>query len=173
MKYAQLGSISHGTLRDEDLLDAFASELEYHVQRNADEWCSDEGRAERNRLLKLVTEAQDMLSPSEDVETLDENASELVNELNDELNAFAPPYCYFGNTEGDGSDFGFWPCMEQIEELPRITDMIRRGWCAADSIEAPPLADQARELGEDCAYVNDHGNVRVYGGDGSILLELV
>lgn len=59
MKYASFGSISSGTMRDADLLDTFASELEYHVQRNAEEWCSDAGRAERDRLVDLINGARE------------------------------------------------------------------------------------------------------------------
>jgi hypothetical protein len=149
MKYGTIGTISHATLRTEDLLEAFASELEYQVQRNAAEWCSDKGRKQRDAYLKLVAEAEEIDVDSDD-------ACELVNELSDALEDFAPPYCYFGNTEGDGSDFGFWPSRETIEELPRVND-----------------SDEARALGEDCAFVNDHGNVTVYSGDGSVILELV
>ena len=34
MKYANFGTISHGTLRNEDLLDSFASELESLNDKN-------------------------------------------------------------------------------------------------------------------------------------------
>ena len=34
--------------------------------------------------------------------------SEIVNDLMDALNEYAPDGYYFGAIEGDGSDFGFW-----------------------------------------------------------------
>jgi hypothetical protein len=43
MKYASFGTVSHATMRNEDLIPTFADELEYHIQRNADEWCSETG----------------------------------------------------------------------------------------------------------------------------------
>lgn len=150
MNYASIGSISTGTLLTSDLLDTFASELEHLVQRNAQEWCSDDGRKTRDRLLKLVGDAREC----EDMES--DESSELLAELQDALGEFAKPYCYFGTLEGDGADFGFWPSMDQISELPKIND--------------PSEADS---LGEDCAYVNDHGNVTVYGGDGKVILDIV
>jgi hypothetical protein len=148
MKHAQIGSVSHGTLRNEDLLEAFGGELAHYARKNREEL----GQIETLRLLRLASEAENSAYYAEH----EEEASELVNELMDELEMFAPPYCHFGAHEGDGSDFGFWPCLDAIEELPQVDG-----------------SDTARELGEDACFVNDHGNVTVYGADGAILLEIV
>jgi hypothetical protein len=160
MPFASVGSISHGTLRTEDLLDAFAYELEYHVSRNPAMWVGATGRKERDRLMALIGEAREIDADKaleEGNEDSIERAHDLCLELSDALNDFAPPYCYFGAHEGDGSDFGFWPCMDQIEELTKISDP----------------SDVADHLGEPCAFVNDHGNVTVYAADGTVVLELV
>lgn len=156
LKPASIGSISHATLRTEDLLSAFSSELESLIFLNGDYFSQPENFADRDRLNNLVGEAQDQWT-EDGTELEDESiAQELVTELEDALCEFAPPYCYFGAHCGDGSDFGFWPSHDSIDELPHVQS-----------------SDEAKELGEDCKYVNDHGNVTVYGGDGSILLELV
>ncbi len=149
MKYASIGSISHGTLRNEDSIPTLSSELEDCVNRNAKEWCNDDGRKQRDIFLKLIGAADWIAADSE-------NADEYIIELMDALDTFAPPYCYFGANEGDGSDFGFWPSMDSIHELPRVED-----------------SDGAMALGEDCVFVNDHGNVTVYGGDGSVIWDCV
>lgn len=112
MNCTSIGSISHGTLRTEDLLEAFASELEYQMQSNAEEWCSDEGRKERDGLCELVGQAREIDPDHED-------AAELVWELTAALEQFAPAYTYFGAHEGDGSDFGFWPAYDAIEDEVR------------------------------------------------------
>lgn len=153
---ASIGSISHGTLRTEDLLEAFSSELDWQFRRNGNFFSLPENREAGRKINDLLGECQDQYD--EDGETLkDESlADELVESLSDALNQFAPPYCYFGAHEGDGSDFGFWPSSWGIDELPTVEG-----------------SDAAKELSEDCKSVNDHGNVTVYGGDGSILLELV
>jgi hypothetical protein len=156
IKPAPLGSISHGTLRTEDLLSSFASTLEGLIFINGDYYCRPENFSERDKLNNLVGESQDQWTEDGTELEDEEIAQELVNDLSYALEQFAPSYCYFGTHEGDGSDFGFWPCMEQIEELPDVQD-----------------SDEAKELGEDCKFVNDHGNVTVYGADGSVILELV
>jgi hypothetical protein len=120
-------------LRTEDLLTAFADELEYLAPTD-----------------ELIVEARAIT----DFDS--EEAADMVNELIDALSVWAPAYCYFGAHEGDGADFGFWPSRDAIDELPHVQD-----------------SDEARELGEDCVFVNDHGNVTVYGADGSVILELV
>ena len=151
MKYASIGSISSGTLRAADLLGTFADELEYHVQRNAKEWCSDDGRKRRDELLALVTETRDG-----SIEDEGDLADAVLEELQDALGEFAPPYTYFGAHEGDGADFGYWPSWDAIEELPQVED-----------------GDEAKALGEDCRFVNDHGNVTIYGADGTVIWDCV
>ena len=143
-----IGTISHGTLANADLLEAFGWELQHIEGASADH-------------LALANEARQLahaytFAEPEDTAGEDERASELVGLLQDALNEHAPPYCYFGTLEGDGSDFGFWPIMEAIEELPSI-----------QNVEGEDLPD------EDHKYVNDHGNVTVYAADGTVILDIV
>lgn len=142
MAKATIGSISHGTLRSEDLIAAFADELE-----------SLEGKV--TDLVREANAVTELLGFNWALD--DDMLSELVNSLQDALSEHAPPYCYFGANEGDGSDFGFWPSMDAIEELPKIGD--------------PNELDKM--AGEDCVFVNDHGNVTVYGGDGKVIWDCV
>ena len=100
MTQFQLGSISTGTLRTEDLLPAFADTLEDRgstYESAPDMW--DSIRKYRT----LIDE--DML------DTIDTDSqcllAELINEtLFDALQEYCPPFVYFGTLEGDGSDFG-------------------------------------------------------------------
>lgn len=85
----EIGSISWGTLRAEDLIPAFADELER---------LDEEGKY--SDLIKEANEITDFDS---------EESSYILNEeLFNALNDFAPDGCYFGASEGDGTDFGFW-----------------------------------------------------------------
>ena len=147
---ASVGSISHGTHRASDLIDAYAYELGRFKHNEGD------GRLTVQETV-LLADCDAWLEANAELEgeTYDQ-AEELLEDLCEALESRAPAYCYFGSHEGDGSDFGFWPCMGQINDLPRVEH-----------------SDEAKALGEDCAFVNDHGNVTVYGGDGSVILELV
>lgn len=143
---ARIGSISTGTLRDIDLIEAFSNEL-----------ASITGNEPETAILLRDCKAWlDTSNNEEYSDGHDSMGSELIEALEDALQKYAPPYCYFGSIEGDGADFGFWLCMEQVDELPRVKDN-----------------DEAKELGEDCVLVNDHGNITVFGGDGSVIWDCV
>lgn len=89
-------TVSHGTLREADLIPAFEELLESAGVAYDRPACVD-------RLLN-----GDHLSTSEW-----EEASYYLNEgLFDLLNEIAPEGTYFGAHPGDGSDFGFWQCEE-------------------------------------------------------------
>lgn len=164
---ASLGSISHDTLRTQDLLSAFLHELEWNIRRNGAFFSNPENFALRDKLNSLIGDAQDCFD--EDGNDIDpkkeDEASELINETlpNTLTEYFAPPYCSFGAHEGDGSDFGYWPNWGEIDDLPQVSD---------NSDEAI-TAEQSDDYRTDVRYVNDHGNTTIYGADGSILLELV
>lgn len=147
MYKATVGTISHGTLKTDDLLEAFGWELQH----------LDDVSAEHRALAEEARELAHAYAWSEadETEAVADKANDLVNALHDALNEYAPAYCYFGTAEGDGSDFGFWPIWDQIDELPAI-----------ENVEGEDLPD------EDHKYVNDHGNVTVYSAAGEVILEV-
>jgi hypothetical protein len=84
-------SISHATLRTEDLIEAFESWIE---------------SVDPKGYTELMEEKDD-----------DYADDEWLNEvLFDAMNDYAPEGYYFGATEGDGSDFGFWEYSDNVEE---------------------------------------------------------
>lgn len=110
MNFASLGSVSSGTLRTEDLLEAFTAELEDCVQRNAEAWCSDAGRAQRDSYMSLIGEARGFFDGTGELDEAHiDDAYEIVNDLFNALQEFAPEGAYFGAHIGDGADFGYWP----------------------------------------------------------------
>lgn len=147
---ASFGSVSHGTLRTEDLLSSFADELDWQMRRNGEYFAQPEHFAFRDKLVALVGEAQDAWD--EDGEELkdQEIAAELVNELQDVLsNNFAPIYGYFGTHPGDGSDFGYWVEIEDVKE--------QVGFVSSEDEERP----DGDFLGE-WLHVNERGNCTLY-----------
>lgn len=104
--HAAVGSVLHGTLRTEDLLNTFAGELEALVARNAKAWRSEEGGKRRDKYLNLISDAR-YADPDR------VTSADLVVELMDALQEFAPPGVSFSAHMGDGSDFGFWPNEEE------------------------------------------------------------
>lgn len=153
MKTATLGSISHGTLRSEDLLETFGKELEWQIQRNGEYFSKPENFTERDRLNNLACEALDCWL--DDGETLDpakeDLIAELINEtLPDALQSFCAPYCFFGAHHGDGADFGFW--LSDIEDIKEQVE-----FSSSKEQEEPGSTYRGEWL-----HVNERGNCALY-----------
>lgn len=103
---AELGSVSEGTLRSADLLEAFADALESLVQNNAEHWCGRQGT--RDTMLAIVWDARELDAEIES----DDVVGAMLDSLTEQLNYFAPAGATFGAHEGDGADFGFWTSDE-------------------------------------------------------------
>ncbi len=86
------GSISSGTMRNEDLIPDFLRELQYYAPRQAArlrKWYGYD-----NASFDFTSEQADYLLES------------LFDALGDAANRV--PYMYFGAHPGDGADYGFW-----------------------------------------------------------------
>lgn len=117
-----VGTISHGTLRTEDLLRRFTDALaEFGDQ--SDQLLVGIARALLTRLEPVSEQplagTEDEEDDESDDENIEEEAAELIDDLTNRLDEIAAQHgLYFGNTEGDGSDFGFWPIPESDENQP-------------------------------------------------------
>jgi hypothetical protein len=96
------GSVSHGTMRNIDLIDRFSGVLAVLDQQTA-------------TALAVKYVIPDTSAFQKD-NFENELASEYVYELFDALDACAPEGMYFGAHEGDGSDYGFWPNEDLDDE---------------------------------------------------------
>lgn len=93
----EIGSVIHGTMREEDLIPAFIAVLE-NLELSREE-------------VDLIDDVKRHMKQS-DYESGD--ASYYLNDvLFNLLNDHVPPDCYFGSTEGDGSDYGCWPTGDE------------------------------------------------------------
>ncbi len=148
--FADFGTVSAGTLRSPDLLEAFHAELEAHA-RAGNEWH------------ELLDAARALLNLDRDwTDDESEHAAAVVSDLCDALNEYAPPYGYFGTHEGDGSHFGFWPHHDGIRDAIHDGEALK----VADTSEVPD------DYVGDVFHVNDHGNVTYYVAERGTLREV-
>ena len=98
-----IGTLISGTLQPEALRYTFAREL---------------------RRVGVLTNHVALLRSAyfENLTDHPEGAADIVNDLIDALNEYAPSHTYFGAIEGDGSDFGWWGVTEYDCETVRIDD---------------------------------------------------
>lgn len=132
-KRPSFGSVSCATTRPQDLIPAFAWELEHNV--------GPISAAHKD----LVREA-DALTDYDS-----ENADYILSDLFDALNEYAPPYAYFGAHPGDGADYGFW-LSESFDQ-----DIVDNG-----GIKIADLSELPRGYTGEALLVNDHGNCTLY-----------
>ncbi|MGA7239440.1 MAG: hypothetical protein WBY44_27410 [Bryobacteraceae bacterium] len=135
-KNRNIGSISSGTMRSEDLIPTFIYELKRQ-------------RPMRRQHKQLVRDVEQRME-SDDYYSGDD-ASDDLESLFDALGEYAPEHFYFGSHVGDGADYGFWLCESWEEQLQDD------GGIKVDGIEEIP----ADHIG-DVAIIGDHGNVSLY-----------
>jgi len=138
MTKVYLGTVIHGTMREEDLIPAFLDELERLDPKRASSYWDE-----------IPEEALE--DPENDWWDSDE-ASWMLEELFDVLNEFAPPYVYFGANEGDGSDYGFWIDRYALQEAIENGEVLR-----VEDLSEVPADYEGLVLHE-----NDHGNLTLY-----------
>lgn len=135
-----IGSISSGTLRTEDLLDAFTSELK-HVIGNSRGWSAHR---------KLVRDAEKLINADSLYRQV--QAEDMVIELMDALSEHALPCFYFGAHPNDGADFGWWLGEGVVEEF--------------DGLKVNDLSKVPREYCGAVLLVNDQGDTSLLVSNG-------
>ncbi len=199
--HAKLGSISSGTMRSEDLIPAFIDALDDIREAIAIGSAGRHPGMTDQERVDTVSRLDDILGQIEQrmnaVGYWDSpvQISEDLEDLFNALDQFAPPYCYFGASEGDGSDYGFWLSLDCLEEDCETGEVCKveagTDWChwpflmaeyglAADTplgILADRLEDMDRTEDADLVRrlidakyileVTDHGNATLYALDGS------
>jgi len=133
MRNQNVGSVSSGTMRPEDLIPSFIWQLQHQ------EPC----HRERSKLCTAISKRMD-----EDNYFASEDADYDLDSLFDALNEYAPAYLYFGAHPGDGSDYGFWLSEGFAEDFD--------GLKVSDTSEVP------RGYSGEVLHVNDHGNCTLY-----------
>jgi len=155
----QLGSISHGTLRTQDLLPAFLETLTARGGKVPDD-------------LECGTHIEYLNWPSRDTTASDdddkfwgsEEAMWDMDALTGALQTLCPPFVYFGTLEGDGSDFGFWADMETLNDALDPTSCLSHQQSNGEYV----LQDE-----NVIVQVSDHGNVTVMDMERNVIWSVV
>jgi len=160
IKPTKFGPIIEGTLNTGDLLEAFSRELEWQFQRNGAFYALPENRDEARRINHVLEKASDLPDTADGEPGFDGDGDGepgfLVEELQEELQNFAPAYGYFGANPGDGSAFGFW-----LDE-----DALETGF---DGLMRNDLSEVPEDYQGEVIVVNDHGNRALYVADNGDL----
>lgn len=138
-----IGSVSHGTMRPEDLIPDFLYELQHQPSISPEH-------------SKLVAEIEERMEADDYFET--DNAQEDIDALFEALDTYVPPYFYFGAHPGDGSDYGYW----LSESFPEDFDELR----------VNDLSEVPEDYSGEVLHVNDHGNMTLYSADKGKLTEV-
>ena len=154
-----IGSVSHGTMRNDDLIPAFVDLLDSMKEdMSLSVQAGDELRvtAEVSRLDDLLAAIERRQARDDYYES--EDAGYDLESLFDELNSLAPPYFYFGAHEGDGSDYGFWLSSDALEDF--------------DGLRVDDLSEVPADYCGEVLHVNDHGNTSLYSCTDGALTEV-
>ncbi len=159
----ELGTISSGTLRVEDVLPAMLRALKplrlSRVERATVHTAHARWNASPSDLNAVYPPTAVTLAGSTLSETWAEMLGEWLTELYDIASAHCPDYCSVGSTEGDGAEIGVWPDMDSL-----IGDSADPGYTGGP--EGDGYVADSREtagVGHTHAYeVNDHGNATLY-----------
>ena len=154
--YAPLGTVSHDTMRACDLISTFISELAYFDKVTATKYDKEVA----SHLWYDSDLGGDDLTPYDSDSHpfwQSESASDLLSELFDALNTYAPPFAYFGAHEGDGCDYGFWIAWESLDDATYDGELLK----VSDLSE---VTTDIIESGQYSFYlvINDHGNCSLY-----------
>jgi len=138
------GSVSHGTLRDEDLIPIFMYLLEEHDPEEA-------ARITARYLETGWPHYRSKLAWGDPFDNKQkEMAPHLFGDLYEALSDLASPGYYFGAHPGDGADFGFWLISPEDCELSCFLQLPTSDWLGrADEMEIKAGADVLAEHIED------------------------
>lgn len=147
--YAEIGSVSHGTTRTEDLIPVFVDVLD---DLKESESLSDSPNKDRyGRLDSKLSEIEQRMERENYY--CSEDAEHDLESLFEALDEYAPPFCFFGAHSGDGADYGFWLSDDAIRDAIHDGEIVKVD--AGDEWPEGISADYVLE-------VNDHGNMTLY-----------
>ena len=156
MAQFQLGSISTGTLKTQDLLPYFLETLTARGGKIPSD-------LECGKYIEYINwPAPGTTACDYDDKFWDSDEAHWDMEaLTDALNELCPPFVYFGTHPGDGADFGFWVDFDAVDES-----------CARKHHRCTHNPDTGEIVLEDesvIVQVSDHGNVTVMDMERNVI----
>ena len=147
------GTVSHGTMREEDLIPAFLDASDARSLKMS--------RADRAKWYQLKAEWETIPdtgdTPSNVAAEHGDTLCELLTDLCDLLCNYAPPYAYFGSHPGDGSDYGVWLSEDVQQDVRDNGGIVTSDNGSRDTGDTIPPAYSGERLD-----INDHGNATLY-----------
>ena len=142
-----IGTVIHGSLRTQELIPAFLDLAREYAPEHYAQLCA----LPFGPIPAYAAEDEDADWWHSD------DAAYLLDELYNLLDEHAPDYCTFGAHDGDGSDFGFWPNWQALEDA--VTD--------GEVLKVGDLAGVPSDWRGPVLLVNDHGNATLYDEAGT------
>jgi hypothetical protein len=149
-----IGTIIHATHRPQDLIPAFLHEYKRLDGGWYDKFIRRIAKDDRElaHILNGCTTSLRLTNIDDDHSFWESDlCADILEDLFDCLDVMAPSYAYFGAHPGDGSDFGYWPSFDQID------DSIHDG----ELLKVDDLSDVPGWYNGEVCIVNDHGNMTV------------
>lgn len=163
MNYAKIGPVSEGSRLTRDLIENFS----YSLKRLAKDNIADRGDRPADcemfeRHLRAVDDADKLLEKEDWDNDQHDDAQGMIDELEQALQEYAPPYVRFGEVPDERDCWGFYPDMGSLngDAHGRDASVLKIN----ASVEWAP--DELAEGVEFVAEITDHGNVTLYGRDG-------
>ena len=133
MRNHNIGSVSSGTMRPEDLIPSFLYTLQHQKPL----------RREHRKLVTAITKAMEA-----DGYFDSDDCSDDLDGLFTALDEYSPEGFYFGAHCGDGADYGWWLSESFTEDF--------------DGLRVDDLSQVPRSYVGAILLVNDHGNTSLY-----------
>jgi hypothetical protein len=141
-----IGSISSGTMRDEDLFPVFVDTLR-ELAKIAHNKAHLEFCDEVQENIDAHYEWEDNVDVGHEYFNTDASGYDM-EKLFDYLQEYTLPYFYFGSHPGDGADYGFWLCENMEDEF--------------DGLKVDDLSQVPKDYAGEILHITDHGNVSLY-----------
>jgi hypothetical protein len=141
-----IGSISSGTMRDEDLFPVFVDTLR-ELAKIAHNKAHLEFCDEVQENIDAHYEWEDNVDVGHEYFNTDASGYDM-EKLFDYLQEYTLPYFYFGSHPGNGSDYGFWLSENMEDEF--------------DGLKVQDLSEVPKNYEGEILHITDHGNVSLY-----------